>query len=277
MKKKDKLEFGICKICGEYKILTEEHIPPKSAFNNGTMMIYSSEEAIKTITDESRLPWDFNGLKYKLKQGGRTFKTLCGKCNSYCGTNYVDYYQIMVKSFARFLSTLDMSKDKHIEVKVEKFRPLPFLKQIIAMFSSLTDIAKNDNIKEFILDKDNNKFDDKKHRIYMSVFKDGMNRISGWSVLVRRDGNFLVSEIVSYPFIFVLLGDADEHILKEFCEFGVDITYFAKFKYNEEVKLGISLPIKECNINFPCDYRTKEEIIACRDENFKNKKTKPNI
>lgn len=274
MKRRDKLEFGICKICGEHKILTDEHIPPRSAFNNGTMMVYSSEEAIKTITDKDRLPWDFDGLKYKLKQGGRTFKTLCGKCNSYCGTNYVDYYQTMVKSFAYFLSTLDISKAEIVDAKTDKFRPLPFFKQIISMFSSITDISKNDDIKEFILDKDNNNFNDKKYRVYINIFRNGINRMFGKSVLVRRDGNFLVSEIVSYPFIFVLLEGADEHILKNFCEFGFDITYFTKFKYDEEIKLEISLPIKECNINMPCDYRTKQEIIKCRDENLQKNKPK---
>lgn len=266
MARQDKIEFGTCRICGLHKRLTEEHIPPKSAFNNGTILIYSGDEAMKTITDESRLPWNFEGLKYKIKQGGRTFKTLCSKCNSYCGTNYVDYYQTTVKSFAYFLSTLDLLNAKYVEAKTKKFKPLPFFKQIISMFASLTNISNEDNMRDFILDKEDNNFDDKKYRVYMSIFKEGINRIFGWSVLGRTDGNFLVSEIVSYPFIFVLLGNADEHKLKECCEFGVDITNFAKFKFNEETSLEISLPINECNINFPCDYRTKEEIILVSKE-----------
>lgn len=272
MARQDKIEFGTCKICGGYKILTEEHIPPKSAFNNGTMLIYSGEEAMKTITDDSRLPWDFEGLKYKLKQGGRSFKTLCNRCNSYCGTNYVDYYQIIVKSFAYFLSTLDLSKIKHIEAKTRNFKPLPFFKQIIAMFASLTDISNDEKIRNFILDKNNNDFDNRKYRVYMSIFKSGIKRMSGWSFLIRNDGNFKVAEIISYPFIFVLLGNADEQPPENTEHFGADITSFVDFKYEDETSLEVSLPIHECNINLPCDYRTQEEIIKCREKMQKGHK-----
>ncbi len=270
MKKRDRFEFGICKICGKHKILTEEHIPPKSAFNNGTMKIYSGDEVMRSLTDNERLPWDFEGLKYTLKQGGQTFKTICSKCNSYCGTNYVNYYQMVVKGLAYFLSGLNISEAKVIDVKANTFQPLPFFKQIIAMFASLTDISSD--CRDFLLDKESNNFNYNKYNVYMSLFKDGLKRISGWNFILRTDGTFKVAEIVSFPFIFVLLGNAQDHCLQETCEFGVNITSFSKYKFEEELSLEMSLPIKECNINFPCDYRTKEEIVSCRNENLKDKK-----
>lgn len=267
MRKKDSLTFGCCKACGEYKILTEEHIPPKSAYNNGTLKVYSADESLKTITDNNRDPWDFEGLKFKLKQGGNRFRTLCSSCNSYFGTHYVDYYQKVVKSFAFFLKTIDIEKETNICVTIEKFKPLVFIKEVVAMFASLTNIAKYKEIKTFLLNKNEVSLKNDKLRVYMSVFRGGIKRMSGWCVWVGTKGHFLVSEIVSYPFIFVLLGNANEHNDENCKHLGTNITNFASFKYEEEVDVKINLPINECNINFPCDYRTKEEIIQCRKNN----------
>lgn len=267
--KEDSLTFGICKICRKHKILTEEHIPPKAAFNNGTIKIYSSEENMKTIVDDNRLPWDYEGLKYKLKQGGNRYLTLCKTCNSYTGSNYVNYYQIVVKEFARFLHLQKPDKDT-ITAYITPFKPLPFFKQVISMFASLTNITENKNLIEFILDKNNNKFDIEKYKVFMSVFNGGINRISGWSVIYTNNKSYLVSEIVSYPFIFVLLGNADEFSSENTSFLGTDITDFSKYKYDEEITIELTLDINECNINFPCDYRTKEEIIECRNLNKKH-------
>ena len=265
------ITFGICKSCGNYKILTEEHIPPRSAFNDGTIKIYSVDETLKTVTDNERLPWDFEGLKYQLKQGGHRLKTLCSKCNNYFGANYVSEYQNIIKSFAYFLSTLNIKNEKYVHAKTEKFKPLPFIKQVMAMFASLTNISDYPEMRNFLLDKNCNTFKKDKYRVYISIFKKGIKRLSGWSVLYGTKGSFLVSEIVSYPFIFILLGNADEQPPENTEHFGADITSFVDFKYEDETSLEISLPIHECNINLPCDYRTQEEIIQCRNENLKNK------
>ena len=267
-------ELGFCKVCGNYGILTEEHIPPRSAFNDSAIKLFSVDETLKTITDNDRLPWDFSGLKFKIKQGGNKFKTLCSKCNSYFGTNYVNYYQEIIKSFAYFLSTINCENERYVHAKTENFKPLPFIKQVVAMFASLTNLAEVSDMKNFLLDKDSNTFNKVKYKIYMSVFKSGLKRISGWSVILRKNGHFLVSEIVSYPFIFVLLGNADKHSPENTEFLGTDITNFVDFKFDDEASLEISLPINECNINFPCDYRTQEEIIKCRELNIKNKSTK---
>lgn len=271
MAKEKSVEFGICKVCGNYKILTEEHIPPKSAFNNGRYKLYSGDEILKTLNDSKRLPWNFDGLKYKIKQGGFRLKTLCSKCNSYFGTNYVNEYQNVVKSFAFFLSEINIDKTECIHATTDKFKPLPFIKEIIAMFASLTNIATYPEIKNFLLDKHCNKFKKDKFRIYMSISKGNIQRTSNWSILFSTKGRFIVSEIVTFPFIFVLLGNADEQPPENTKHFGTDITSFVDFKYNDETTLEISLPIHECNINLPCDYRTKEEIENCKKQNIENK------
>ena len=55
---------GICHICGEYKKLTYEHIPPEAAFNSQRRKMSTVEELMGNEKD-NRAPWDIEGLKYK--------------------------------------------------------------------------------------------------------------------------------------------------------------------------------------------------------------------
>ena len=58
---------GYCKICGEFRDLTAEHIPPKSAFNSNTITVFPFEEAMKVMCGaDGRMPWDINGLQGRL-------------------------------------------------------------------------------------------------------------------------------------------------------------------------------------------------------------------
>ena len=78
---------GICHICGEYKKLTYEHIPPEAAFKSQRRKMSTVKELMENKKD-NRAPWDIEGLKYKQFQQGTGFFTLCGECNSFTGAKY---------------------------------------------------------------------------------------------------------------------------------------------------------------------------------------------
>ena len=63
---------GICHICGEYKKLTYEHIPPEAAFNSQRRKMSTVKELMENKKD-NRAPWDIEGLKYKQFQQGTGF------------------------------------------------------------------------------------------------------------------------------------------------------------------------------------------------------------
>lgn len=92
-----KEHFGICHICGEYKKLTYEHIPPEAAFNNQRRQMSTVEELMNDKTD-NRAPWDIEGLRYKQFQQGTGFFTLCDKCNNYTGAKYGNTYADFIRS-----------------------------------------------------------------------------------------------------------------------------------------------------------------------------------
>ena len=53
---------GTCRLCGEFKDLTPEHIPPKNAFNKSTITLLPIEEVCKTLAStDDRMPWDIQG------------------------------------------------------------------------------------------------------------------------------------------------------------------------------------------------------------------------
>jgi hypothetical protein len=66
-----------------------------------------------------------------------------------------------------------------------------------------------------------------------------------------------VSEIAAYPMGFVLYFDPDENTVLS-C---ADIISFVDYDYDEVCNIEIALPVYECNIMFPLDYRSKTELM----------------
>lgn len=99
---------GVCKLCGELKPLTFEHVPPKHAFNSFPVMYYSFDEAIKIMAGaDGRKPWDFEGLKGKKHQAGSGAYYLCRSCNSNTGSWYDRYkehtpFGVNISSWANY-------------------------------------------------------------------------------------------------------------------------------------------------------------------------------
>ena len=73
-----KKEEGRCCLCGSEGKLSFEHIPPRSAFNDSTVL---EVEFDKLITAES-----LENLKGKQNQRGGGDYSLCPKCNSLWAT-----------------------------------------------------------------------------------------------------------------------------------------------------------------------------------------------
>lgn len=48
---------GICRLCGENKELTFEHVYPETVFNKGAVRNVSLDAVIKDIVKENKLPW----------------------------------------------------------------------------------------------------------------------------------------------------------------------------------------------------------------------------
>ena len=75
---------GRCRICGQTKPLTKEHIPPQSVGNAQRTVAHSFSDWLSA--ESLALPG-----AGRIQQGGIWGYTLCRDCNSYTGTHYPQY------------------------------------------------------------------------------------------------------------------------------------------------------------------------------------------
>ena len=125
---------GICKICGEYKEMSPEHIPPKHAFNSTKVMILPFEELAKTITGaEGRKPWELQGLKGTTQQGGYKKYCLCHSCNNDTGQWYMRTYTDIAKTVHTMIVEQKMAPGFSYSFKINNLFPLRLYKAVMTL------------------------------------------------------------------------------------------------------------------------------------------------
>lgn len=259
--------FGNCKLCGNYKKLTFEHVPPEKAFNSSAVKKFTGDEAMKLMTgDDDRMPWDLSGLSGKIQQRGSGDYYLCEECNNNTGSWYMTEYVRFSHKMEQFLgNALTNHPSKNLcSISLNDFYPLRVLKGIMTMFCDINHSCMgDDNLKEFLLNKESIAFDKDKYSLYLYLSKGPMWRIQGTSVFGSiYDGFICLSEISTLPIGLILVKDNKGAKIPGLC-----INDFANFKYDEKVKAEfVGLPILEVNSQIPADFRSKEEIIKCINE-----------
>lgn len=160
--------------------------------------------------------------------------------------------------------------NKNVTKYMEKIKPLPVFKQIMTMFCDINnDCVGDDSLRDYILSKKSTTFDKKRYRLYAHIHAGSLERMNGISAQICSDGIVMLTEISLYPVGFTLYIDKPEghEVL------GTEITLFSDYEYDSECNIEMVIPKLESNIIFSGDYRTKEEIMCCRKENQKYKKS----
>lgn len=258
---------GKCRICGEYKRLTYEHVPPEIAFNKKSVKVVKGDTFFTSQAPENRLPWELNNLRMKILQKGKGGYYLCSECNSKTGSWYVPYYSEFVSGIHYALAQIGDQKFNSLHIKMNSIRPLAIFKQIITMFCDINQECLGDkSLGKFILDKDSTVYDKQKFRVFAYINDGQMERMNGITAnLVMGVGVVVVTEISSYPIGLALYINLPNNYSPQ----GTEITSFADMGYNDTCDVEIVLPKLENNTWFSGDYRTREEVINCRNENRK--------
>ncbi|MTI29315.1 hypothetical protein [Xanthovirga aplysinae] len=246
MGKKEK-KFGNCVICGEYGVLTQEHVPPKRAFNNNRYYVH-------LINDEDPLA---EPVKKWYKQGGIRFYTLCEKCNNNTGAWYANEYI----DWCYFgMDILRRSNGRPSLYYFNKIYPLRVIKQIIVMMFSVNNDSifreLNPYLEQFVLNKWMNHLPPE-YNVYVYYNIRGKPRYKGYTVSYDKGKISVLCEVTYPPYGFVLtLQDSpppDDRLTK--------ISHFADFQYDTEWEIELNLnSLPTWLPNIPADYRTKEEI-----------------
>ncbi len=248
--------IGECAICGKMKKLTFEHIPPKAAFNGSKTKQYNISDYFKS----ENMPWDFTGLKYRQSQKGNGFYSLCRECNNNTGAWYgKDYCDFITKLGNSIIQQRALLQSQVVQIDATDIYPLRILKQIISMFLSLNRDFDLPGLKEFVLDKNSKSFDKNKYKICIYLFKGTVIKFVPFCVLgnIKTFSITKVSEIADFPIGMILYIDPNDNTKIE----GTDITEFSSFNYDEKQNILLPLYCKDVNTPFPCDFRTKSEIM----------------
>ena len=257
--------IGKCRLCGETKKLTFEHVPPETTFNNYSVHILSGEQVINQVADPNILPWDFSDAKGKIQQRGRGGYYLCGDCNSKTGQWYVPEYSKFIHIVHSALQEVKGKKFGAIGIKMKGIKPLPISKQIMTLFCDINEGMMGDHsLKDYLLDRTSTVFNRQRYHLYMHIHSGSVERMNG--IMVQFTGGvglITLSEISTYPVGFTLYIDKPDVYKPE----GVEITLFSEFNYDDEGEIEIIIPKLESNIFFSGDYRTKEEIENVIQEN----------
>ncbi len=228
--------MGTCHICGKYGELSYEHIPPESALNNHTAIIYTGDNVIKRYKGEK--------ARYLNRQQGMGKYSLCESCNNNTGAWYAKAYSDIAKDVARCLyKNGKLTHGDILTFESKKFPAFAFVKQIVTMFCSLLPIGEVRRLgfDKFILEKEYNEIDTDLFdlRIYLTPANVGQLMIGPCAAVHKTDNGLettLLSDLAVYPFGFIL-NLTPEHTI----DYGVSLKELFDTEYGKEYDLKWSL------------------------------------
>ena len=259
---------GICRICGKHTELTPEHIPPKNAFNSSNVTVLPFSETVKVLGGANgRMPWDNQGLRGTIQQGGHKKYCLCRSCNNNTGQWYMRSYTDFVKTLHSMIVGSKLDVGSKYVFEIDELYPLRLYKAMMTLICDINnDCFGDENLRAFLLEKETKEIDLSKYSLYIYLVSSQMPRIWGLSGIVNIFNSkelIMVSEVASYPLGFALYIDKPN----SYTPFGLNANVFATFDYYSKCRMRFQgMPYLDLNSHFPIDYRTKDEIISCIDD-----------
>jgi hypothetical protein len=186
------MKKGICRICGENKELSYEHVPPRAAYNDKAVVFHKIEDILNKSPDELRQ------TKGKILQKGSGAYTLCVKCNNDTGGWYGN-------AFADFayqgMSILHHTGNRPSLYYNFQIFPMRVLKQIICMFFSMNADrfqSIHTGLVKYVLNPLNDYFESDV-KVYLFYSTSYIIRKSGVSALMNLSGKSNVFSELTYP------------------------------------------------------------------------------
>lgn len=142
---------GRCKICGNVGELTFEHLPPRGAFNQDSVILHS----LNYIADQS-----YQSARKKPERRhnkGLGEHSLCGSCNSFTGGEYGDTY---ISFAGQAMGLVDVGTNLRSIYIPFHVQPLNVLKQVVSMgmTGSSSGAMRHPDLARFLLDPRSRQF-----------------------------------------------------------------------------------------------------------------------
>lgn len=252
------MKEGRCRLCRSDRLLSYEHIPPRSAFNADKVVGFENPEDFFGKTDEELNELLATAKKYYQQAGAGSY-TLCRDCNSKL-SSYAHAYAFLCREL-NHLSFFPMTSWIPHQVELD-IRPLRVFKGLVASMISVAPqefFDEDDMVKTFLEDRDSRDFDLSRYRISIAVYSRqyAMKRTSGWcgvsdidAMMGKKSGDLIrsYSEIQFHPVIAVL-----SHGNYGFDSRFYDIGHFLDYGFNDRVKLSAKVCVLGSG-HIPCAY-----------------------
>jgi hypothetical protein len=237
---------GLCRLCGDYKELSFEHIPPRKAFNE-------HQRVFRTAQDH------LSGWPYSKYRKGLGQYSLCVECNNLTGSWYGEAFVAWTRQGFEWFDKVKGERTLNLPYYI---KPLNVLKQAIVMALALSpesSIGPNLELRRFVL-RPRQKYLPGDMRVFVYFCMDGEVRFaSGMAILDTAGGgsDFVMAEVALPPFGYCITSPiGDRKSLAE--EKGLfDISWFSRFGYNEWTQVHLRVPTRSAAMPFPLDYRNK--------------------
>jgi hypothetical protein len=241
---------GLCRLCGEYKKLSFEHIPPKRAFNNKSLLLTTIEHLDKQ--------WSPSQPRQGLGK-----HTLCESCNKKTGSWYGNEFVKWTKQGMEWFDHLRAKESIYLQLPFY-ICPLNVLKQIMVMalaMSSAAALNYHYDLRKFVLSKEQRYFP-KKYAVHVYFQKGGKPRFESDIGIMKIDGgysSYVEAEVALPPFGYCVSTNVGQS--KSLADYQglYDITWFSEYRYDEWSPVYLKLPKLETHGPVPLDYRTKAE------------------
>lgn len=254
--------FGKCRICGNERKLTFEHVPPGATYNKRSVKMITLADYLEADKNNNSLPWDVDVTKGKIYQRGKGDYYLCEECNNNTGSWYGKYYKEFIDDLMYLMVQIKDKDYKGVQITIKNMRPLAIYKQVMTMFCDINPgLASNDpELREYILNRYTTSINTKRYRLFMYLMKGGIEKTAGIMAEVRLGEKYplLLSEIAAFPVGFVLYLDAQEDFTNPLL---TEITSFSECSYENEGEITLGINIFENNTWLPADFRSKQEIL----------------
>lgn len=245
---------GRCRVCGRLDLLTFEHVPPRSAFNDSTVLFSTIEQWTASDRDGRK--------RGTYQQGGAGGHVLCGQCNNDTGRWYASEYVRWAKLVVPALARLP-ANDEPGPLCMSACYPLRLLKQAVVMFLAASTEKFADghpDLRRFVLDRHCQHLPPR-YEFFLTLYRGPMARSGPISVVLRNGSPQALGEIAFAPFAFVITYDSPPHR-------GVGrITHFSHYGYDQRSDVDLPVAIGEGHTPFPEDYRTKVQVERDTREN----------
>lgn len=256
--------LGHCRVCGVYGEMTEEHLPPRGAFNKERVRTVNPMDVI----GNDRLDPPVNGA---VLQGGIRGHVLCADCNN---PRWAREYQEWASRAYNLMASrpekppqidLRAGYPAFAEVTFKGVYPGRLIRQVLSMMATISAgsqlTTKYPVIRDLVLGGAPRPLPEPL-RLEFLLYGHNVSRIVGgpegqvWYKVAERTLRRVLA-IDFRPLAFVLTVDGPA------ANVGVDITSFAEVPIDEKQNVTFEdLAVGFGHKPWPCDYRTKGQILA---------------